>query len=86
MFGAATQDYNSELFIIDSDGTNGIQLTNLEARVSSPNRSPDEDEIIFSSNIDDTNLDLYSMNKDGLNITRLTYNIRGDGNPIWREK
>ncbi len=49
---------------------------------SCPNWSPDGTEIAFTSNRDG-NDEIYVMNADGSNQTRLTYNDAYDGMPAW---
>jgi len=66
---------NPEVFLINADGTNERQLTNLPGDVSLPGFSRDGQKIIFSSEVTDTvyNRQLYIMNRDGSNIEQLTY-------------
>lgn len=47
-----------------------------------PKWSPDGSKIIFCSTIND-NWEIYSMNADGSNLTRLTNNTASDSAPFW---
>jgi len=71
-----------EIYMIDSDGTNLIQLTNNSFESKAPNWSPDGNKIVFYSNRDG-NYEIYAMNSDGNNITRLTNNSHIDDIPVW---
>ena len=75
----------SQLHTINSDGSNNVQLTSFtNAYAAYPAWSPDGTKIVFLSDKDDSNGELYSMNADGSGITRLTNNSRIDAFPIWR--
>jgi Tol biopolymer transport system component len=64
---------NWDIFIMDIDGSNRINLTNNDVAAVGPRFSPDGEEIVFTmgtQNIDD----IYTMDIDGSNITNLTNN------------
>ena len=61
-------DYNSEIYVIDSDGSNLRRLTDLDSQL--PSWSPDGRHIAFFSSED-----IYVMDSDGSNLRRLTKDI-----------
>ncbi len=79
---------NSEIFVMNRDGSNQVNLTNHAAYDGYPAWSPDGTAIVFASNRDTDNrrnFHLYVMNSDGTNLRRL---LENDGNvedarPMW---
>ena len=68
---------------MNPDGANPINLTNHLAGDSSPNWSPDGNQIAFQSDRDG-NWEVYVMNADGTNPINLTNSNRAsDGRPAW---
>ncbi len=77
-------DNGVDVFIMDADGSNQINLTNNPASDSGPSWSPDGSKIVFSSWRDGVNIgEIYVMNIDGSEQTRLTYNSYVDDYPDW---
>ncbi len=72
------EQHNSFIYVMDQDGSNKKKL----AEGAMPCWSPDAKQIAFAAEKDD-NWDIYYMNADGLNITRLTSSPAGDTNPAW---
>jgi TolB protein len=75
-----------EIWVMNADGTNKRQVTNLKAASFAPYFFPDGRRIIFASNVGDAkgrNFDLYAINTDGTNLERLTYNDTFDGFPMF---
>lgn len=68
------RDGNSEIYIMDGDGSNQTRLTDSPAREEFPIFSPDGSKIIFSStrDSDKNQMDAYMMNPDGTGVQRLT--------------
>ena len=75
------RDGNSEIYLINADGTGEKRLTNNPADDGHPNWSPDSSRIIFDSSRDtpdpkadwwDQYHDLYSMKLDGTDIKKIT--------------
>jgi Tol biopolymer transport system component len=75
-----------ELWMMNADGTNKRQVTNLKAASFAPYFFPDAKRIIFASNVGDPkgrNFDLYMINADGTKLERITYNDTFDGFPMF---
>lgn len=75
-----------EIWVMNADGSNKHQVTNLGAASFAPYFFPDGKRIIFASNKADAkgrNFDLYSINVDGSNLERITYNDTFDGFPMF---
>ena len=71
------RDGNAEIYVMDADGSNQINLTNNAAGDEWPSWSPDGSQIAFDS-IRDGNFEIYVMDADGSNQTRLTNNGAAD--------
>ena len=73
---------NWEIYVIDADGSNQVNLTNNPAHDMVPTWSPDGERIAFDSNRDG-NDEIYVMNADGSNQINLTNNPASDRDPDW---
>lgn len=75
-----------EIWIMDSDGKNKKQVTNLACASFAPFLHPDGKRIIFASNHGDKGgreFDLWMINVDGTGLERITYMPDFDGFPMW---
>jgi TolB protein len=73
---------DSEIFLINEDGTNAKNLTNNPADDAAPAWSPDGKKIAFQSNREGA-IALYVMDADGGNVKRLTSDAVFDCLPAW---
>lgn len=75
-----------EIFVMDADGQNLRQVTELGGASFGPFFHPDGERIIFSSNWhnpDGRNFDLFIINIDGSGLERITFNETFDGFPMF---
>lgn len=75
-----------EIWIMDADGSNKRQVTNLKCASFAPFLHPDGKRIIFSSNYGDPKgreFDLWMINVDGTGLERITKTPEFDGFPMW---
>ncbi len=75
-----------EIFVMDADGKNMKQITNLGSASFAPFFYPDGKKIIFSTNYKGDNprdFNLYMINIDGTGLERITYNSSFDGFPMF---
>ena len=78
----SSRDGNSEIYIMDTDGSNMTQLTTNSTADSDPNWSHDGNKIAFVATRDG-NSEIYVMNVDGSNPVNLTNNEAEDVSPAW---
>src|SRR3989344_3718592 len=76
------RDGNKEIYTMNPDGTNQINLTKNPAYDGFPDWSPDGKKIAFNSDRDG-NWEIYVMNADGTNQINLTNNSSKDQFPSW---
>ncbi len=75
-----------ELWLMDADGGNQRQITDLGGANFGPSWAPGGKQIIFSSNHKNPrsrNFDLYLVNLDGSGLEQLTFNKDFDGFPMF---
>jgi Tol biopolymer transport system component len=75
-----------EIWIMNADGSDKRQITDLGAASFAPFFMPSGDRIIFSSNTGDPSgreFDLYTIGIDGEGLERITYSPEFDGFPMF---
>jgi len=75
-----------EIYVMDADGKNIRQVTNLGKASFAPFFHPDNRRIIFCSNLNGKNprdFDLYIINIDGSGLEQVTFNDTFDGFPMF---
>lgn len=66
---------------MNADGSNQTRLTNNPTN-DSPSWSPDGTKLVFTSN-HAGNYEIFMMNPDGTDVSRLTNHLAADGAPAW---
>ncbi len=78
------RDGSPDIWVMDSDGSNLMNLTRHEAKDHSPAWSPDGEWIAFASVRDSLYWELYIMRSDGSDVQRLTWwEDASDLSPSW---
>ena len=73
---------NSEIYLMNPDGTDHVRLTHNKAFDVSPMWSPTGEQILFASDRDGTR-DLYLMDADGKNVKRVFGKSEDRRHPTW---
>ena len=72
-----------DIFVMNADGTQQIQLTNDLSNELDPSWSPDGTKIVFISDRNGPDFDIYVMNADRSNVTQLTNDEANEFGPAW---
>lgn len=81
--GTAGREEDWEIYSMNPDGSDLIQLTDNEVEDSYPASSSDGTRIAYTSTTPDGLWDIFVMNPDGSEKTRLTNHPRRDANAVW---
>lgn len=76
------KDRNREIYVMNSDGSDQVNLTNHIRRESDPQWSPYGEHIVFISDRDD-NQEIYKMNADGSDQVNLSNHFGSESVPQW---
>ena len=79
---SSNRDGNSEIYIMNPDGSEQVNLTEHRAADYNPVWSPTGEQILFVSDRHGTK-DLYRMNADGTNVRKVFQNLVGRQYPTW---
>lgn len=76
------RDGNSEIYLMNGDGSEPVNITNNDGKESEPSWSPDGSRLAFASSRTGP-ANLFVMNGDGSNVQQLTDNQAVEGGPRW---
>jgi dipeptidyl aminopeptidase/acylaminoacyl peptidase len=76
------RDGNEEIYTMNADDSNRVDLTRNPANDADPRWSADGGRIVFASNRSG-NHQIYTMNADGSGVTRVTHDSNDDRRPTW---
>jgi Tol biopolymer transport system component len=81
---------NSDIYVMNIDGTNLRRLTTHEATDTQPSWSSDGARIVFATNratdsadVNEQNFDIYLINSDGSELTQITNDPSSERYPDW---
>jgi len=80
--GELDEDVGHDIYLIDCDGENKVQLTDDPGNNNYPDWSPDGKKIVFESDRDG-NREIYIMNADGSEQRNLSKHPANDRRPAW---
>jgi Tol biopolymer transport system component len=76
------RDGNWEIYIMDRDGANPVNLTNSPARDGIPLHAPGQDRLIFASDQGSQSLDILAIGLDGSDVSNITQTTDSNEIPI----
>lgn len=79
---ASTRDGNSEIYIMNPDGSKPVNLTRHPSRDLAPAWSPTGEHIVFNSHRDGTR-DIYIMDANGKNVRKVFRRLAYREFPVW---
>lgn len=74
---------NSNLYVINADGTGEVELTSNSSGNNDPAWSPDGTQIVFSRSDSNNDEQIFVINDDGTNLSPLTDNSYSGREPHW---
>jgi len=80
----ANPERDLEIWLMDADGSNAMQITHNAMHDEGPAWSPDGTMLAYSSGSDDLHLDVNVMTTGGVHLRRLTDYEGGDESPDWQ--
>ncbi|MCX6099716.1 MAG: hypothetical protein NTX69_06845 [Candidatus Bipolaricaulota bacterium] len=80
----SSRDGNDAIYAMDADGSNVTRVTISSASDWLPSRAADGMEVLFASNRDGRELDVYATSLDETSARRLTTASGYDYHPTWR--
>lgn len=78
----STRDGNTEIYMMNPDGSQPVRLTDHRARDMAPAWSPTGEQIVFTSDRDGK-WDIYIMDVDGTNVRRVFKTLAHREYPTW---
>jgi Tol biopolymer transport system component len=78
----SNRDGNNEIYTMNADGTNRVDLTRNSADDIQPRWSPDGSQIVFVSDRAGAD-DIFTMNADGTHVQQVTTTDSADRRPSW---
>ncbi|MCY4566873.1 MAG: hypothetical protein OXD49_01070 [Candidatus Poribacteria bacterium] len=79
----SNRDGNSEIYIMNPDGSEQVNLTQHRASDTNPVWSPTGKQILFASDRRQGVKDLYLMDADGTNVRKVFQRLVGREHPTW---
>jgi hypothetical protein len=75
---------DQEIWVIDADGSDPVQLTSNTLHDEGPTWSPDGTMLAYSSGLDNAHVDIHVMTAGGVHLSRLTTYEGRDESPDWQ--
>ena len=80
---ASDRDGDSEVYVMNNNGSNLVQLTKNNGYDGNPRWSPDGNKLVFDTDRDGPDWDIYIMDTDGANPKPITSNSTSDFSVSW---
>jgi Tol biopolymer transport system component len=80
---ASNQDGDYEIYTMNANGSDIMQLTHNDVEDKDPNWSPDGSQIVYTSYSGEGSYEVYVMNSDGTNQRDLSNSSEPDFDPDW---